>query len=78
MHKLVELIGFNGDIPYSIIIWQIQNEDMSKTVCYSKQEEKEALNRFFSIGDYYNQYEKAQVFRSDNQFYEHQKLSRGA
>jgi hypothetical protein len=76
---LVELVGFNGHIPYSIIIWQLQNEDMSKTVCYTEQDEKVALNRFFTPGDYYNQFDKAQSFRSmENKVLEYQKYSRGA
>ncbi|MGG3480608.1 hypothetical protein ABES21_24335 [Peribacillus frigoritolerans] len=55
------LLGFDGIAPYSIIYWQLGGENQSKTVCYTDDEEKKALERFCTIGDFYSTYDKAIV-----------------
>lgn len=65
---MVEYIGFDGQAPFSVIIWQRDGEDVSKTVCYSVEEELEALSRFYTESDFYNTYDKAIVYRENGQF----------
>lgn len=64
---MIKLIGFEKD-PFSIIIWQRNGEDSAKTVCYTKEEELEALSRFYLHGDLYNSYDKAVVHRKNGSF----------
>lgn len=58
---MVNLIGFNGPTPHSVIVWQMNGQALSKTTCYSAVEEQEALNRFNTPGDFYNGYDLASV-----------------
>lgn len=60
------LLGFDGLAPYSIIYWQLGGENQSKTVCYTDDEEKKALERFRTIGDFYSNYDKAIVLYVEN------------
>lgn len=72
-------MGFNGPIPFSIIHWSLGGEYRSKTVCYSIQEEVEAIARLHTPGDIYSTYEIGTVIRSDDSFFEVTKhVSRGA
>lgn len=57
-----QIMGFNGPSPYSIIYWVKDGEYEKKTVCYSSEEEQDALNRFHTTGDFYNSFEKARVY----------------
>jgi hypothetical protein len=57
----MNLLGFDGPAPKSVIYWQLGGENQSKTVCYSDKEEKSALERFHTIGDFYSTYDKAIV-----------------
>lgn len=43
------LIGFNGLIPYAIILWS----GKYKTICYNEQEYLSALARHKTPGDFY-------------------------
>lgn len=62
----LNLLGFNGPAPHSIIYWQQGGEDQSKTVCYTPDDEKWALDRFNTAGDfYYKTYDKAVVDYGD-------------
>ena len=69
---MINLLGFDGPAPFSIIYWQLDGENQSKTVCYSYKEEKKALNRFRTSGDFYNTYDKAIVLYGENSMeYDH-------
>lgn len=57
----MNLLGFDGPAPYSIIYWQLDGEKQSKTVCYTPEDEKWALDRFNTAGDFYSTYEVAVV-----------------
>jgi hypothetical protein len=57
----INLIGFDGPEAHSVIYWQIDGENHSKTVCYSAEEEREALDRFYTAGDFYSFYAQAIV-----------------
>ena len=61
----MNLLGFDGPAPYSIIYWQLDGENQSKTVCYTSDEEKWARNRVKTAGDLYNNYEVAVVDYGD-------------
>jgi len=74
---MIYLIGFNEASPYSIILWQRNGVNKSKTVCYTEYEEHTALNRFNSTGDFYNTYEKAIVIR-DSETIELNNIKMGA
>lgn len=65
---MVEYYGLNGPAPFSVIVWQKGGADVSKTVCYSKQDELEAISRFYAPGDLYNTYDKAIITRKNGQF----------
>ena len=54
---MVNLLGFNGQSPHSIILWQKNGEDKSKTVCYSAEDEQAAIERFYTPTDFYNSYD---------------------
>ncbi|WP_172440264.1 hypothetical protein [Listeria newyorkensis] len=41
----VQYIGFSGQEPYSIIVWMKGDKQVGKTVCYSQQEVKQALDQ---------------------------------
>lgn len=64
---MVTLMGFSAK-PFSIIFWRRNGVDVSKTVCYSKQDELEAISRFYAPGDIYNTYDKAVVCRNNGTF----------
>lgn len=64
---MVELVGFE-EKPFSIIFWQRDGNFISKTVCYSAEEELAALNRFYDTNDFYSTYNKAVIYRDDGQF----------
>lgn len=65
---MVELVGFDGPKPYSVIGWIKDEQTVSKTVCYSIQDELEAISRFYAAGDIYNSYDKAVIYRKNGQF----------
>lgn len=65
---MVEYIGFEGTPAFSVIIWQRNGEGVSKTVCYTKQEEIEAISRFYAPGDLYNTYDIAVIHREKGTF----------
>lgn len=76
---MVNLIGFHGPNPFSIIFWQVDGKDQSKTVCYSQSEEEQAVARLHTPGDFYSAYDKAIIFRSDETVLISEKVySRGA
>lgn len=64
---MVNLIGFNGPAPHSVILWQLGGVNTAKTVCYSLEEQNEALNRFHSQGDIYNRYDKAVIITAKDE-----------
>jgi hypothetical protein len=65
---MIQLIGFKEQ-PFSQILWERDGQFQAKTVCYSKEDELRALARLHDPNDFYNQYDKAFVVRSeDNQF----------
>lgn len=66
----VTLIGFDGPPPHSVIIWSLNGQDCSKTVCYSPEDEQAAVSRFNTAGDFYNRYDKAMIVRSDDSLIE--------
>ncbi|AGK52009.1 hypothetical protein [Bacillus sp. 1NLA3E] len=68
------LIGFNGPDPFSIIVWQLDGVDRTKTICYTTKEELNALERFHTAGDFYNRYDKAVVVYQDKQSVEYVKI----
>lgn len=52
--------------------WQRNGENLSKTVCYSDEEEKLALERFHTADDFYSNYDQAIVNYRENIFeYDH-------
>ncbi|SNT42530.1 hypothetical protein SAMN05444672_12256 [Bacillus sp. OK838] len=63
---MINLLGFDGPAPFSIIYWQLDGENQSKTVCYSDEEEKLSLERFHTPGDFYSSYDKAIVNYGEN------------
>lgn len=73
------LVGFEGPTPFSIIHWHLGGEFRSKTICYSMQEEVEAIARLHTPGDIYSTYEGGTVIRSDDSFFKISKhASKGA
>lgn len=58
---MIKYIGFNGPTPHSVIVWQMNGQPQSKTICYSAAEEQGALERFNTPGDFYNGYHLASV-----------------
>lgn len=76
---MINLIGFNGPAPHSVILWQLGGVNAAKTVCYSLEEQNEALNRFHSQGDFYNRYDKAIIVTDqDELIVRHNQILRGA
>lgn len=71
---MVTLIGFNGPEPHAVILWEMNGQYCSKTICYTAEEEQGALNRFYTAGDFYNRYEKAAVVYKDQSFTEYGQL----
>jgi len=65
---MVELVGFDGPKPYSVIGWIKDGQTVSKTVCYSIQDELEAISRFYDTNDFYSTYNKAVIYRENGQF----------
>jgi hypothetical protein len=62
----INLIGFDGPEAHSVIYWQIAGANQSKTICYSAQEERESLARLNTVGDFYNSYDTALIFKHDS------------
>ena len=46
---------------YSIIYWKRKGEKLSKTICYSQEDEKEAISRFKDPNDFYHTFEEVIV-----------------
>jgi hypothetical protein len=63
---MMNLLGIDGPAPYSIIYWQLDEENQTKTVCYTDEEEKWALKRFHTSDDFYCTYDKAIVLYVEN------------
>ncbi|USK71739.1 hypothetical protein [Peribacillus asahii] len=59
-----QMIGFNGN-PLCVIYWHLNGQAQSKTVCYTEDDKKWALDRFDTVGDFYNSYEKAVIDYGD-------------
>lgn len=59
-----QMMGFNRT-PLCIIWWQVNGERKSKTVCYTDDDKKWALERFQTPGDFYSRYDKAVVDYGD-------------
>lgn len=58
---MVERIGFDSR-PLCIIVWESNGEAKSKTVCYTEDDKKWAIDRFNTHGDFYNEsYDKAVI-----------------
>ncbi|MEH6944388.1 hypothetical protein [Bacillus sp. JJ722] len=53
---MVETMGFNNDGWYCIIAWKKDGLFKSKTVCYTPDDEKQALDRFNTSTDFYGSY----------------------
>ncbi|WP_157930353.1 hypothetical protein [Mycobacteroides abscessus] len=66
----VTLMGFDGAPPHSVIVWSLNGQECSKTVCYSLEDEQAAVSRFNTAGDFYNHYDRATVIRSDDSLIE--------
>lgn len=66
---MVTVIGFDKD-PFSQILWELDGEFQSKTVCYSMEDELAALARFNDPNDFYHCYDKAVVVRNENNQFE--------
>lgn len=62
---MVQLVGFNGPTPYSIIVWQRDGVDQAKTICYTEKEEEKAMNRFYTPNDFYHTYDRAVIYKDD-------------
>ncbi|ACE78272.1 UNVERIFIED_ORG: hypothetical protein BDK47_1496 [Anoxybacillus amylolyticus] len=60
---MIELFRFNGPAPFSIIFWQRNGEYVSKTICYTKEEECEAISRFYTPNDFYSTFDAAIIRR---------------
>jgi hypothetical protein len=58
---MINLIGFDGPEPHSVIFWRVNGDNHAKTICYSLEEEQTALERLNTAGDYYNQFDQAVV-----------------
>ena len=63
---MVQVFGYK-QIPYSMIVWMKDGMSYSKTVCYSSEDEKRAIERMFTSGDFYSQFEEAAIYRKNNQ-----------
>jgi len=67
------MIGFNSN-PLCVIYWHLNGVAQSRTVCYTEDDKKWALDRFDTVGDFYNSYDKAVVDYGDEVVeYGHQK-----
>jgi hypothetical protein len=64
---MVNLIGFNGPMPYSVIIWNEGGEGKAKTICYSLEDQIAALQRFHTNGDFYNTFDSAVVIGENDE-----------
>lgn len=62
---MIQWMGFNGPRPYSIILWQKDEEDRAKTICYSVEEEIVVLERFKLEGDLYHSFDRAVIIREN-------------
>jgi hypothetical protein len=58
---MIQLVGFDGPVAHSIIYWSQEGQDCSKTICYTPEDEKVALNRFQTPSDFYSSYDQATV-----------------
>ncbi|MFS0784754.1 hypothetical protein [Bacillus sp. 1P06AnD] len=57
----IQQLGFNGPLPYCIIVWSRDGQNLSKTICYSPADKELALGRFSDQQDYYSTYDTAYV-----------------
>lgn len=64
---MIETHGFEGPKPFSVVVWQQGGSYQAKTVCYTQQDEHQALSRLQSVGDFYNRYDKAIVIRANDE-----------
>lgn len=64
---MIQLVGFSGPDAHSVIYWSLNGIQRSKTICYSRDEEQDALNRFHTSGDFYSFYDQATVVDQDGQ-----------
>lgn len=71
---MIQLIGFETE-PFSQILWEKDGLICSKTICYSLEDEVEALARLHDINDFYYRYDKAIVIRNDNHQFEIRKAA---
>jgi hypothetical protein len=62
---MINLIGFDGPEPHSVILWRTNGENQAKTVCYLPEDEQLALERFNTSKDYYSSYDQAVVIDSN-------------
>ncbi|WP_044737264.1 hypothetical protein [Geobacillus kaustophilus] len=60
---MVTLFGFNGPAPFSTIFWHQNGEYVSKTICYTEEEEREAISRFYTSNDFYSTFDAAVICR---------------
>lgn len=59
---MFKTLGFNGATPLCIIWWEVSEKRKSRTVCYTEDDKKWALDRFNTSGDFYNSsYDKAVI-----------------
>jgi len=49
----IKMMGFNND-PLCAIYWHLNGQAQSRTVCYTEDDKKWALDRFNTVGDFYN------------------------
>ncbi len=62
---MIEFVGFDGPAPFSIIFWQQNEEYVSKTICYTEEEEREAISRFYTPNDFYSTFDAAIISRRE-------------
>ncbi|MFC4618634.1 hypothetical protein ACFO4N_07780 [Camelliibacillus cellulosilyticus] len=60
---MIELIGFDGPSPFSVIFWQRDGKYVSKTICYTEEEERESISRFYTPGGFYSTFDAAIIHR---------------
>lgn len=71
---MTTLIGFDKE-PFSQILWELDGEIQSRTVCYTIEDELSALARFHDSKDFYHNYDKAVVVRNENNQFEVKKVA---
>lgn len=58
---MVTITGYGHNV-YSVIVWRIQEQEKSRTVCYDEQEECEAINKKFIVGDFGKMYDECVIW----------------